>query len=97
LDQLLLSASRESVTIAAPEALERDALIQTMYQIIETELTDRQRTALLAELRGMPLAEIGRRLGSNRNAVYKLTHDARQRLKKGLEAAGYSMADLQTA
>ena len=66
-----------------------------MYGVIERELTEKQRTALLAELKGMPLEEIGRRLGSNRNAVYKLTHDARKRLKKHLEAAGYSAADLQ--
>jgi Protein of unknown function, DUF417 len=32
-------------------------------------------------------AGIARHLGSNRNAVYKLTHDARKRLKRGLEAA----------
>ena len=47
--------------------------------------------------RGMPLAEIGRRMGSNRNAIYKLTHDARKRLKQGLEAAGYDARDLQIA
>ena len=37
----------------------------------------------------MPQDEIGRQLGSNRNAIYKLTHDARRRLKAGLEAAGF--------
>ena len=96
LNQIMHEANRQPQTTAA-DGLERDALIQTMYQIIETELTDRQRTALLAELKGMPLAEIGRRMGSNRNAIYKLTHDARQRLKQRLEAAGYSVDDLQTA
>lgn len=75
----------------------KKALIDEMYRIIDADLTDRQRTALLAELKGMPLEEIGRRLGSNRNAIYKLTHDARRRLKKGLEAAGYTVGDLQTA
>ena len=60
------------------------------------ELTDNRREALLAELAGLPLEEIGRRMGRNRNAIYKLTHDARKRLKQGLEAAGYSWADLRT-
>ena len=73
-------------------AVEQKALVEDMYRIIDSELTEKQRTALLAELRGMPLAEIGRRLGSNRNAVYKLTHDARKRLKQGLEAVGYTAA-----
>jgi len=43
----------------------------------------------------MPQAEIGRHLGSNRNAIYKLAHDARKRLKHGLEGAGYGAQDIQ--
>ena len=73
---------------------ERRAIFETMYALIESDLTEKQRTALLAELKGMPLDEISRHLGSNRNAVYKLTHDARKRLKRGLEAAGYTADDL---
>ena len=42
----------------------------------------------------MPQDEIARHLGSNRNAIYKLTHDARKNLKKGLEAAGYTAEDV---
>ena len=77
--------------------IQQKALLHDMYQIIDTELTEKQRTALLAELKGMPLEEIGRRMGSNRNAIYKLTHDARKRLKHGLEAEGYTAADLKSA
>ena len=77
--------------------LERKAFVEEMYRIVDNQLTEKQRTALLAELNGMPLEEIGRRMDSNRNAIYKLTHDARKRLKQGLEAAGFSLADLQTA
>lgn len=94
LDEITHEASLGTQSVAAGDAVERDALIRTMYRIIETELTDKQRTALLAELQGMPLAEIGRRMGNNRNAIYKLTHDARRRLKRGLEVAGYDAADL---
>lgn len=72
----------------------RNAMIETMRVIIEEQLTAKQRTALLAELKGMPQDEIARQLGSNRNAVYKLTHDARKRLKRGLEAAGYTAEDV---
>jgi RNA polymerase sigma-70 factor (ECF subfamily) len=75
--------------------LETKSLVDELYRIIHSELTGKQRTALLAELKGMPLEEIGRRMGTNRNAVYKLTHDARKRLKHCLERAGYSAADLQ--
>ena len=34
---------------------------------------------------------------SNRNAIYKLTHDARRRLKRGLEVAGFTAEDIGTA
>ena len=67
-----------------------------MYSLIHNSLTEKQRSALLAELKEMPQDEIARHIGSNRNAIYKLTHDARKRLKKGLEAVGYKMTDIQT-
>ena len=44
----------------------------------------------------MPIQEIARNAGSNTNAIYKLTHDARKRLKQGLEALGYSSEDFTT-
>lgn len=75
----------------------KKAIIDTMHELIRSELTEKQRTVLLAELKGMPQDEIARHLESNRNAVYKLTHDARRRLKRGLEAAGYDAADVHAA
>lgn len=75
----------------------RTAILDTMHELIRNELTEKQRRVLLAELKGMPQDEIARHIGSNRNAVYKLTHDARKRLKRGLEAAGYEAADVHAA
>jgi RNA polymerase sigma-70 factor (ECF subfamily) len=49
--------------------------------LMAMHLTKKQRLALVAELKGMPQEVIARQLGSNRNAIYKLTHDARKRLK----------------
>ncbi len=34
-------------------------------------------------------------MGSNRNAIYKVAHDARKRLQKGLEETGYPEADIR--
>jgi RNA polymerase sigma-70 factor (ECF subfamily) len=101
LDRLLTDAGIEFVNSSETNSGQHEnicdgAIVQSMYHFIETDLTDKQRTALLAELKGMPQEEIGRRMGSNRNAIYKLTHDARKRLKKSLESAGYTAADLQT-
>ncbi len=66
-----------------------------MQQVIEAELTPRQRQVLHAMVfEEVPLDEVVRHLGSNRNAVYKLVHDARRKLKAGLEARGYPVADI---
>ncbi len=99
LDELMADADfvpeRAIDTQSAPDAqAERQAILDSMQQVIENQLTDKQRTALLAELKGMPQDEIARHLGSNRNAVYKVTHDARKKLKQGLEAAGFTTEDV---
>ena len=45
----------------------------------------------------MPQEEIARQLGIGRNALYKLGHDARQRLKARLVAAGVTDEDVRAA
>jgi RNA polymerase sigma-70 factor (ECF subfamily) len=87
----------DTAEVSPATNLERQDLIQKMLQVIEQELTDRQREALLAEMRGVAMEEIARSTGSSRNAVYKLTHDARKNLKRGLEAAGYRADDYHAA
>lgn len=69
---------------------ESQPIIEAMYRIIGSDLTEKQRTVLLAEIKGMAQEEIARQMGSSRNALYKLSHDARQRLKQGLEKAGFT-------
>jgi RNA polymerase sigma-70 factor, ECF subfamily len=72
----------------------RVELLKRMDDMIQEELTDKQRMVIRAELSGLPLEEIAQRLGTNKNAVYKLAHDARRSLKTRLEAAGYMAADV---
>ncbi|MBN1427949.1 MAG: sigma-70 family RNA polymerase sigma factor [Anaerolineae bacterium] len=65
---------------------ERQEILDLLDDAINTALTDRQRTALLAHaVEGMPVEEIARRMDTNRNALYKLIHDARIKLKHYLE------------
>lgn len=93
LDWLVEDAPARLPTAPPADALSRDArqaILAQMHRVLETDLTDRQRQALVAELRGMPQAEIAEQMGLTRNALYKLTHDARKNLKRGLEAAGIS-------
>ena len=73
-------------------------LLSTLRRLIAYELTDRQREAMVAiVLHGMPLEEVARRMGTNRNALYKLLHDARQRLKRRMLAEGLTPQDVLAA
>jgi len=91
-----LALDRDDTTSPAQHA-EQHAIVETLRRLIEEALTDTQRMAMTAELGGMPLEEIARRMGSNVNAVYKLLHDARKRLKHELETAGYTAEDVRSA
>lgn len=82
----------------SPEAAaERRSILETLKELIDTQLTEKQRIAIQAGLGGMPVEEIAARTNSNRNAVYKLIYDGRQRLQRGMLQAGYSWTDIQTA
>jgi RNA polymerase sigma factor (sigma-70 family) len=84
-------------TASPVQHAEQHALFATLRRLIDEALTDKQWIAMTAELGGMPVEEIARRMGSNVNAVYKLLHDARKRLKHGLETAGYTAEDVRSA
>lgn len=74
---------------------ERQDVLRLIDEAIRNALTDRQRIALTAHaIDGLPIEEVARRLGTNRNALYKLIHDARLKLKRYLEDKGISMDDL---
>lgn len=71
---------------AGPEtSAERVDMMARVRRIIEEELTDRQRQALiLLGVQDMPIEDAARKLKTNRNALYKLLHDARLRLRTRL-------------
>ncbi len=75
---------------ASPEEqVDRSDMLQRVNRILMEELTAKQRQALMAVgIQGYPLEEAAQRLGMNCNALYKLMHDARVRLKKRLEEDG---------
>lgn len=76
----------------------QEMLMEMVQRLIAEELTERQRQAMTAAVIGeMPLEEVARRMGTNRNALYKLLHDARQRLKKRMLARGLSRQDVLAA
>jgi RNA polymerase sigma-70 factor (ECF subfamily) len=77
-------------TAPGPERSTRQIeMLEKLEQIIEGELTEKQRRAMVAvRIHGMPMEEVARRMGMTRNALYKLLHDARLRLKKHLDEQG---------
>ena len=86
----------EDPRAASPESIVEGAdLMQTVQRIIAEELTDKQRRAMFAIVfKGMPLEEVAQRMDMNRNALYKLMHDARLRLKRRLTEEGLTPEDV---
>jgi RNA polymerase sigma-70 factor (ECF subfamily) len=76
----------------------RQTMLDIVQHLIMEELTDRQREAMTAiVIGGMPLEEVARRMETNRNAIYKLLHDARRRLRTRMMAQGISLQDMLAA
>jgi len=83
----LMAVANEATTA---EQLDRQRIIEMLNKLIENRLTAKQRQATQGLLDGLPVEEIARRTDSNRNAVYKLVHDARLRLREALAENGVS-------
>ena len=91
------SASRQFASSnPGPESVtERVDILKRIQQILAEELTERQRAAMDAiHMQDVPMEEVARRMGTNRNALYKLMHDARLRLKHRLEREGLNPKEL---
>jgi RNA polymerase sigma-70 factor (ECF subfamily) len=80
----------------SPEgAVEQTDMFERVENIIAEELTERQRTALLAiAVRDMPMPVVADRLDMSRNALYKLLHDARLKLKTRLIDEGLDPVEI---
>jgi RNA polymerase sigma factor (sigma-70 family) len=70
------------------EAREMRALIG---RVVAAELTSHQREVLIASIVDeTPADDLAERLGSNRNAIYKVLFDARQKIRLALRAEGFT-------
>lgn len=83
---------------ASPENLaERADMLTHVRRIIDEELTERQRKALtMLAIQDNSMEYTARKLKTNRNALYKLLHDARLRLKNRLAMEGISSHDVMS-
>lgn len=104
LDRLLAEpdvTGRLSMSGAAHDPQRRavqEEMLAAVRDAIDTNLTPRQRQALIAIVfEGVPLDELARHWGSNRNALYKLLHDARRTLKAHLRSRGFDTQEMLDA
>ncbi len=74
---------------------EQNATMEMVQEIIRESLTEKQRIAMTAlGMKGVPLEEVADRLDTNRNALYKLMHDARLKMRKAVEDRGFTVGEL---
>jgi RNA polymerase sigma-70 factor (ECF subfamily) len=75
--------------------LEQKEAMSLVQKILREELTPRQRSVMMAvNIQGVPMDVVADRVGSNRNALYKMMHDARLKLKRRLEREGFSPEEI---
>jgi RNA polymerase sigma-70 factor, ECF subfamily len=86
-------------TQLTPEELAlQNMVLGELRRMVDEDLSDRQREAVVAViLEEMPISEVAKRMGTNQNALYKLLHDARRKLKREMEAAGLSPQEVLAA
>ena len=76
-------------------SIEQMEIVDKLGQIMKEELSERQQQVMVAVgIQGMPLEETARRMGMNRNALYKMMHDARVKLKKRFARDGLQIHDI---
>jgi RNA polymerase sigma-70 factor (ECF subfamily) len=64
--------------------------------LITTELSPHPREVLLAvAVNGVPIDVMAERLNTTRGALYKTIHDARRKLRAGLDSAGFDLESRQ--
>lgn len=78
-----------------PEESSMQVEIRGIIQgVIEHDLTEKQRRVLfMMVFNDVPMDEVVRHLGVNRNAIYKMLHDARRKVKDGLQSRGFEVGE----
>ena len=72
------------------QSLEKREILDVLARAMDQVLTDHQRTALQLLLKGLPYAAVAERMNIQKNALYKLAHDAREKLRQAFYDAGFT-------
>ncbi|TDA66138.1 MAG: sigma-70 family RNA polymerase sigma factor [Chloroflexi bacterium] len=82
-------------TADSEQPVRQREVVEVIREVLRTQLTARQRQTLkLIAFDNVPMDVVVQRLDSNRNAVYKLLHDARLKIKQQLVRRGYDLAEV---
>lgn len=77
------------------EATHEQLVLKKVLDIINNELTDKQRHAIKSlMIEGHSVSVVAEQMDTNRNALYKLVHDARLKIKNQLEVEGIDPDEL---
>jgi RNA polymerase sigma-70 factor (ECF subfamily) len=81
-------------TADAQQRLEWQELMVALRNAVANALTRRQRDVFLAVvMEDVPIDVLAGRMGTSRGAVYKVLHDARQKLRRVLTKAGHGAGE----
>jgi RNA polymerase sigma factor (sigma-70 family) len=81
-----------SVSPEPDQEVEQAELLAAIGRAIARTLSPHQRRVLIAlAVNGVPIDVLAERLNTNRGALYKTLHDARQKLRKHLEERGFAL------
>jgi RNA polymerase sigma-70 factor, ECF subfamily len=76
-------------------AVRQHEIWEIIRDAVEHDLTPRQREVLTAlAFEDVPMDVVTDRLHTNRNAIYKMMHDARSKLKRTLEERGFGVDEI---
>jgi RNA polymerase sigma-70 factor (ECF subfamily) len=85
----------DSMSSAPDQSALQSEVGDILREVIEQDLTDKQRQILIMMVfHEVPMDEVVRRFGTNRNAIYKMLHDARRKLKSNLQARGFEVGEM---
>ena len=104
LDQMFLAKDdkfskwimQDESSMSVPDQFALQAEVRYVIQeVFERDLSDKQRHILiLMVFNEVPMDEVVRQLDTNRNAIYKMLHDARCKLKSGLQSRGFEVDEM---
>ena len=85
----------QSDRVTPEESAVQGEVRKIIQDVIVHDLTDKQQYVLSAIVfKEVPLDEVVRHLGTSRNAVYKMLHDARRKIKSRLQAHGLEVGEM---